>query len=53
MYVNYFAEPNRFTQISFSDLLDENFIDKHGNSIDFTDKIVIIGPTAVDLQDDF
>jgi len=53
MYVNYFAEPNKFTHISFSDLLDENFKDKRGNTIDFTDKIVIIGPTAIDLQDDY
>ncbi|MBU1935220.1 CHASE2 domain-containing protein, partial [Patescibacteria group bacterium] len=53
MYINYFAEPNRFTHISFSDVLDGNFIDKRGNPIDFTDKIVLIGPTAIDLQDDY
>ncbi len=33
--------------------MDENFTDKRGNAIDFTDKIVIIGPTAIDLQDDY
>lgn len=53
MYINYFAEPNKFTQISFADLLNQNFTDKQGNTIDFTDKIAIIGPTAIDLQDDY
>jgi adenylate cyclase len=53
MYVNYFAEPNKFTHISFSDLLKEDLTDKQGNPIDFRDKIVIIGPTAIDLQDDY
>lgn len=53
MYVNYFAEPNKFTQISFSDLLAGNLVDKQGNPIDFRDKIAIIGPTAIDLQDDY
>ncbi len=53
MYINYFAEPNQFTRISFSDLLNENLVDKQGNPIDFRDKIVIIGPTAIDLQDDY
>ncbi|MBN2087219.1 CHASE2 domain-containing protein [Candidatus Peregrinibacteria bacterium] len=51
MYINYFAEPFKFTHISFSDLLDNNFIDKKGNPVSFTDKIVLIGPTAIDLQD--
>lgn len=53
MYINYFAEPNQFTRISFTDLLDENLVDKKGNPIDFRDKIAIIGPTAIDLQDDY
>lgn len=53
MYINYFAQPNKFTHISFSDLLNENLVDKQGNHIDFRDKIVIIGPTAIDLQDDY
>ena len=53
MYINYFAEPYKFTHISFSDLLDGNYVDKKGNQIDFTDKIVLIGPTAIDLQDDY
>ena len=53
MYINYFAQPNKFTHISFSDLLAENLTDKKGNPIDFRDKIVIIGPTAIDLQDDY
>ena len=53
MYVNYFAQPNKFTHISFSDLLNENLVDKQGNPINFRDKIVIIGPTAIDLQDDY
>ena len=53
MYINYFAQPNKFTRISFSDLLNENLVDKNGNPIDFRDKIVIVGPTAIDLQDDY
>jgi adenylate cyclase len=53
MYINYFAEPNKFTQISFTDLLNNNLADKQGNTIDFKDKIVLIGPTAIDLQDDY
>ena len=53
MYINYFAQPNKFTHISFSDLLNENLTDKKGGAIDFRDKIVIIGPTAIDLQDDY
>ncbi|MBN2306735.1 adenylate/guanylate cyclase domain-containing protein [Candidatus Peregrinibacteria bacterium] len=53
MYINYFAQPNKFTHISFFDLLNGNLVDKKGNPIDFRDKIVIIGPTAIDLQDDY
>jgi adenylate cyclase len=53
MYINYFAQPNRFTHISFADLLDQNLVDKQGNPIEFRDKTVIIGPTAIDLQDDY
>lgn len=53
MYINYFAQPNKYTHISFADLLKENLVDKQGNPIDFRDKIVIIGPTAIDLQDDY
>lgn len=53
MYINYFAQPNQFTRISFSDLLNGDLTDKKGNPIDFRDKIVIIGPTAIDLQDDY
>lgn len=51
MYVNYFAEPEGFSHISMADLLKNNFTDKQGNQIDFTDKVVLIGPTALDLQD--
>ncbi len=53
MYVNYFAEPNKFTRISFIDLLNGKLVDTYGNPIDFKDKIVLIGPTAIDLQDDY
>ena len=53
MYINYFAEPNRFTRISFSDVLNGTFIDKNGQPVDLTDKIVLIGPTAIDLQDNY
>ena len=51
MYINYFAEPGSYTQISMTDVLKENFVDQQGNRIDFMDKIVLIGPTAMDLQD--
>lgn len=51
MYVNYFAEPGAYTRLSFSDLLKGQFFDEDGSVIDFTDKIVLIGPTAVDLKD--
>lgn len=53
MYINYFAQPNKFTRISFSDLLNGKLLDKNGNPIDFRDKIVLIGPTALDLKDDY
>jgi len=53
MYINYFAKPYSFRHISFSNLLTGSLIDKDGLTIDFTDKIVLIGPTAVDLQDDY
>jgi len=53
MYMNYFAEPNQFRHISLTDLLKKNFIDADDEVIDFRDKIVIIGPTAIDLQDDY
>lgn len=53
MYINYFAQPNKYTHISFSDLLKGNLTDKNGNPIDFRDKIVLIGPTAIDLKDDY
>lgn len=51
MYINYFAEPGSYTHISMSDLLRENFTDKKGNPVALKDKIVLIGPTAIDLQD--
>jgi len=51
MYVNYFAESGSYKRISMSDILEENFTDQKGNSVNFQDKIVLIGPTAVDLQD--
>lgn len=53
MYINYFAEPNKYTQISFVDLYRGKYVDKKGAPIDFRDKIVLIGPTAIDLQDDY
>jgi len=53
MYINYFAQPNKFTRVSFSDVLNKDFTDKNGKTVDFTDKIVLIGPTAVDLQDSY
>ena len=51
MYINYFAEPGSYTQISMSDLVKGNIVDKKGNKVDLKDKIVLIGPTAADLQD--
>jgi adenylate cyclase len=53
MYVNYFAEPNKFTRISFIDLINGKLVDTYGDPIDFKDKIALIGPTAIDLQDDY
>ncbi len=51
MYINYFAAPGSFTQVSMTDLLNKNFVDNKGNRADFHDKIILIGPTAIDLQD--
>lgn len=51
MYINYFAEPGSFTQVSLADLLAQDFTDSKGRKVDFSDKIVLIGPTALDLQD--
>ena len=51
MYVNYFAEPGGFTEISLSDLLGGRLVDHKGEAVDLRDKIVLIGPTAIDLQD--
>ncbi|PIZ71372.1 hypothetical protein COY07_05015 [Candidatus Peregrinibacteria bacterium CG_4_10_14_0_2_um_filter_43_11] len=53
MYINYFAKPNSFKQVSFVDVLNRRLVDKQGNPVDFKDKIVLIGPTAIDLQDDY
>ena len=53
MHVNYFGKPGSFTQISMADLLKSNFIDQSKNEINFKDKIVLIGPTAKDLQDQY
>ncbi len=53
MRINYFAAPYQFRHISFSDLLEGRWVDKDGQAIDFADKIVIIGPTAIDLQDSY
>lgn len=53
MYVNYFAQPYKYQHISFSDVLAEDFSDGRGNAIDLENRIVIIGPTAIDLQDDY
>ncbi|MBI5412016.1 adenylate/guanylate cyclase domain-containing protein [Candidatus Peregrinibacteria bacterium] len=53
MHTNYFAKPNGFTHVSFLDVLTGNFTDKRGKSVDFKDKIVLIGPTATDLQDNY
>ncbi len=51
MNINYFAEPGKFTHISMSELLKNNFVSKIGENINFAKKIVLIGPTARDLQD--
>ncbi len=51
MYVNYFAEPGSYTQISMTDLLKEEWVDQSGKRVSLQDKIVLIGPTAIDLQD--
>ncbi len=53
MYINYFAEPGGYTHLSMSDLLNKKWSHANGNQMDFEDKIVLIGPTATDLKDDF
>ncbi|MFH0821009.1 MAG: adenylate/guanylate cyclase domain-containing protein, partial [Candidatus Peregrinibacteria bacterium] len=53
MYVNYFSEPNGYRQISLADVLEGKRTDKRGNPVDFKDKIILIGPTAIDLQDHY
>lgn len=53
MNLNYFSEPNGYAQISLIDLLNGKNIDKRGNPVDFRNKIVLIGPTAIDLQDHY
>lgn len=53
MHINYFAQPNQFTRISFSDLLKGDLTDGKGQMINLKDKIVLIGPTALDLKDDY
>ncbi len=53
MYVNYFAEPEAYTQLSMSDVLQGKLIDKNGNTVDLKGKIALIGPTAIDLQDQY
>lgn len=51
MYVNYFAAPATYQHISISEVLKKNFISKRDQPVDFKNKIVLIGPTARDLQD--
>jgi len=53
MQINYFGAPNTFQQISFADVLAGHGVDKRGNPVDFKDKIILIGPTAIDLQDHY
>ncbi|MCK5616643.1 adenylate/guanylate cyclase domain-containing protein, partial [Candidatus Pacearchaeota archaeon] len=51
MYVNYFAQPHSYSQISLTDVLKKNFVSTEGNRLELRDKIILIGPTAIDLQD--
>lgn len=51
MNINYFSEPFGYTHVSMIDLIKEDFIDKNGKPVNFEGKIVLIGPTAIDLQD--
>lgn len=53
MNINYFARPKSYQTISFSNLLEGNFIDSMGNPVDFNGKIVLIGPTAKGLGDSY
>lgn len=53
MYVNYFAEPGGYVRLSLSDLLTGKLIDSKGRTVDLKNKIVLIGPTAIDLQDQY
>ncbi|MFH1012490.1 MAG: adenylate/guanylate cyclase domain-containing protein [Candidatus Peregrinibacteria bacterium] len=53
MNINYFGAPNAFAQVSFVDVMNKRFVDKQGNRADMKDKVVLIGPTALDLQDHY
>jgi adenylate cyclase len=51
MAINYFSEPFGYTHVSMIDVLNGKFIDKTGQPVDFKNKYVFVGPTALDLQD--
>lgn len=53
MYINYFTEPNRYTRISFADAYKGVFVDRQGKRVDLKNKVVLVGPTAADLQDTY
>jgi adenylate cyclase len=53
MYVNYFSAPGGYSRISLSDVLAGTFTDSTGKTVDLKGKIVLIGPTAIDLQDQY
>ncbi len=46
MRLNYFAEPNTYPRVSFADAAEGKLPDLKG-------KITLIGPTAIDLQDNY
>jgi len=48
-----FIPPEKFTRISLADIYDESRLRKLSRDIDFTDAIILIGPAAEGLKDEF
>ena len=48
-----FQKPEHFQRLSFSDLLDPVILQEKADIIDFRDSIVLIGPAAEGLKDEF
>lgn len=48
-----FIDAEKFTRISFWDLLDPKTLQELNENIDFKDKIILIGPASASLKDEF